>query len=69
MKRWWVVPWSCPIEVRHSVRAQQPPITASLNQFQAPRKSRPFELLGGGGEAGGEALAGPPGWELRQSSL
>ncbi|XP_073733586.1 mediator of DNA damage checkpoint protein 1 isoform X3 [Callorhinus ursinus] len=48
-------------------------MTASLNQFRAPRKSRPSELLrgrggsGGGGEAGGEALAGPPGWELRQS--
>lgn len=55
VKQRWAVPWSCPIEVRHSVRARQPPITASLNQFQAPRKSRPFELLRGRGRGSGWA--------------
>ena len=45
VKRWWVVPRSCPIEVRDSVRTEQPPIAASLNRFRVPGRTSPLKLL------------------------
>lgn len=65
VKKWWVVPRSCPIEVRHSVRTDQPRITASLNRFQVLRRRRPFELRGRGR---GRGFRCSWCWELRQSS-